>query len=485
MAATNEKVDVVVIGMGPGGESLAGELAAEGLSVVGVEARLVGGECPYFGCVPSKMMIRAGNAVAEAQRIPALAGSAQVASDFSVVAKRIRAEATDNWDDAVAAKRFTDKGGRLVRGTGRLVGPKKVAVTTHDGDELTFSARRAVVLNPGTDPAVPAIVGLEGTPFWTNREAMQAETAPKSLIILGGGPVAVELGQAFARFGTKVTLVVRGPRLLSKEEPEASQLLGGVFHSEGIKVLYNSTITAVAHANAGFKVEVTRAGGAVKKLSASKLLVAAGRTPALARLDLPAAGIISGDDSGDNSGANTGGNTGGRDAAQEAPSVDSHMQLGKGLYLIGDAAGAGPFTHMSMYQANIAAGHILGQDRGAAESHAIPRVTFTDPEVGAVGLTEQQARDAGLDIRVGLTKVPDSARGWIHKAGNEGFIKVVEDSKTGVLVGASSMGPHGGEVLSALALAVHARIPVKTLGTMIYAYPTFHRAIAEAVAALE
>ncbi|MDJ0311956.1 NAD(P)/FAD-dependent oxidoreductase [Arthrobacter sp. H35-D1] len=473
MAATNEKVDVVVIGMGPGGESLAGELAAEGLSVVGVEARLVGGECPYFGCVPSKMMIRAGNAVAEAQRIPALAGSAQVASDFSVVAERIRSEATDNWDDAVAAKRFTDKGGRLVRGTGRLVGPKKVAVTTNDGDELTFSARRAVVLNPGTDPAVPSIPGLEGTPFWTNREAMQAEKAPKSLIILGGGPVAVELGQAFARFGTKVTLVVRGPRLLSKEEPEASEILGRVFHSEGIKVLYNSTITAVAHANSAFKVEVTRAGGAVKKLSASMLLVAAGRTPALAGLDLPAAGITSGEDAG------------GGQAAPDAPSVDSHMQLAKGLYLIGDAAGLGPFTHMSMYQANIATGHILGQDRGAAESHAVPRVTFTDPEVGAVGLNEQQAREAGLDIRVGTAQVPSSTRGWIHKAGNEGFIKVVEDSKTGVLVGASSMGPHGGEVLSALALAVHARIPVKTLGTMIYAYPTFHRAIAEAVAALE
>ena len=463
-----EKVDVIVIGMGPGGESLAGELAAAGLSVVGVEARLVGGECPYFGCVPSKMMIRASNAVAEAQRIPALAGTAQVASDFTVVAKRIRTEATDDWDDAVAAKRFTDKGGRLVRGTGRLLGAGKVAVTTHDGDELTFSARRAVVLNPGTSPAVPAIPGLEGTPYWTNREAMQAEKAPKSLIVVGGGAVAVELAQAFARFGTKVTVVVRGSRLLSKEEPEASEILGATFHSEGIKVLYNSTLSTVAHSNSGFKVEVIRSGGAVKKLSATPLLMATGRTPELAALDLPAAGI-SYDPA----------------AGAAAPSVDGHMQLAKGLYLIGDAAGEGPFTHMSMYQANIAAGHILGQDRGTTESHAVPRVTFTDPEVGAVGLSEHQAREAGLNIRVGFTKVSDSSRGWIHKAGNEGFIKVIEDTKTGVLVGASSMGPHGGEVLSALVVAVHARIPVKTLGTMIYAYPTFHRAIEEAVKALK
>ena len=480
MASGIEKVDVVVIGMGPGGESLAGELAEAGLSGVGVEARLVGGECPYFGCIPSKMMIRAGNAVAEAQRIPVLAGEAQVASDFAVVAQRIRSEATDNWDDTVAADRFTGKGGRLVRGMGRLVGARKVAVTTHDGGELTFSASRAVVLNPGTNPAVPPIPGLEGTPFWTNREAIAANKAPKSLVIVGGGPVAVELAQAFARFGTKVTLVVRGPRLLSKEEPEASEILGGVFHSEGIKVLYNSTVTAVTHANAGFKLEVARASGAVKKLSASKLLIATGRVLALAGLDLPAAGITWGESAGK---ANTG--TGNASKTDTAPTVDAHMQLTKGLYLIGDAAGGGPFTHMSMYQANIATGHILGQDRGEAQSHAVPRVTFTDPEVGAVGLNEQQAREAGLDIRVGYTKVSDSTRGWIHKAGNEGFIKVIEDTSTGVLVGASSMGPHGGEVLSALALAVHARVPVKTLGTMIYTYPTFHRAIAQAVAALK
>ncbi|MDO5752719.1 NAD(P)/FAD-dependent oxidoreductase [Arthrobacter sp.] len=463
MAATHEEVDVVVIGMGPGGESLAGELAAAGLSVVGVEARLVGGECPYYGCIPSKIMIRASNAVAEAQRIPGLAGRSHVSSDFTVVAKRIRDEATDNWDDTVAAERFTGKGGRLVRGIGRLLGPRKVAVTTHDGGELTFSARRAVVLNPGTSPSVPTIAGLEGTPFWTNREAVQAEAAPTSLVILGGGPIAVELAQAFTRFGTNVTVVVRGARLLSREEPEASEILGKVFHSEGIEVLYNSTITAVAHSTAGFNVEVTGVGGAVTKRSANKLLVAAGRTPQLPGLDLPAAGV----------------------SVVDTPAVDSHMQLAKGLYLIGDAAGGGPFTHMSMYQANIVAGHILGQDRGEAQSHAVPRVTFTDPEVGAVGLSEQQAREAGLDIRVGSAQMPGSTRGWIHKAGNEGFIKVIEDAKTGVLVGASSMGPHGGEVLSALVLAVHARIPVKTLRTMIYAYPTFHRAIEKAVASLK
>ncbi|POH60950.1 dihydrolipoyl dehydrogenase family protein [Arthrobacter glacialis] len=471
--ATTEKtavVDVVVVGMGPGGESVAGELAAAGLKVVGVESGLVGGECPYYGCVPSKMMIRAGNAVAEGLRIPGLAGQAQITADFSVVAKRIRAEATDDWDDAVAAKRFTDKGGHLIRGTGRLAGPREVTVSMPDGGERTFRARLAVVLNPGTNPALPSDPSLSGTPFWTNREAVQATEAPASLVVWGAGPIAVELAQAFARFGSKVTVVARGPGLLSREEPQAAKLLAEVFHSEGIKILNNTNITAVRHSAGGFRIEATDSAGKVKRLRAEKFLVATGRTMALAPLNLSGAGI--------------------EWDGKTAPSVDPHLQLAEGLYLIGDAAGAGAFTHMSMYQGNIVSGHILAKhakqaDRGSAESHAVPRVTFTDPEIGAVGLSEKQAREAGLSIRVGLTEVSASTRGWIHKSGNQGFIKVIEDTQTGVLVGATSMGPHGGEVLSALVLAVHARIPVATLKTMIYAYPTFHRAIAQALADLK
>ncbi|PYI65342.1 pyridine nucleotide-disulfide oxidoreductase [Arthrobacter livingstonensis] len=471
---TTETVDVVVVGMGPGGEAVAGELAAAGLSVVGVESRLVGGECPYFGCIPSKMMIRAGNALAEARRVPGLAGQADVVPDFSLVARRIREEATDNWDDAVAAKRFTDKGGVLVRGTGRLTGPRQVTVARNDGGEASYSARLAVVLNPGTNPAVPDVPGLAGTPLWTNREALQAEAAPASLIVMGGGPIGAELAQAFARFGTHVTVVARGPRLVPREEPEASELLAGVFRGEGIDVLTNTSIMSVAHSGDGFTVELSSSPGTeadggkrVSRLTAERLLVAAGRSSTLGTLALDAAGIVW--------------------DGRNPPAVDGHLQLADGLYLIGDAAGAGAFTHMSMYHANIVAGRILGQhfqrpDRGTTESHAVPRVTFTDPEIGAVGLTEQQARDAGLNVRTGSTNLAESTRGWIHEA--EGLIKVVEDADSGTLVGAAAVGPKGGEVLSMLALAVHARVPVATLATMIYAYPTFHRAVESALADL-
>jgi len=467
-----ETVDVVVIGMGPGGEAVAGELAAAGLSVVGVEQRLVGGECPYFGCIPSKMLIRAGNAVAEARRVPGLAGQSTVEPDFSVVARRIRQEATDNWDDAVAAKRFTDKGGRLVRGTGRLSGPHQVTVLMHDGGEATFAARLAVVLNPGTDPAVPSIPGLAGTPFWTNREALQAETAPASLLVLGGGPIGAELAQAFARFGTRVTVVARGPRMVPREEPEASELLADVFRSEGIEVLLNTNTSSVSHVPGGFTVELSSAGAdsagpSVLQLDAEKVLVATGRSSVLGTLALDAAGIAW--------------------DGSAAPAVDGHLQLTDGLYLMGDAAGAGAFTHLSMYHANIVAGHILARhtgrpDRGTTESHAVPRVTFTDPEIGAVGLTERQAREAGLNVRIGVTDLAASTRGWIHQG--QGFIKLVEDADSGTLVGAASVGPSGGEVLSMLALAVHARVPVSTLKSMIYAYPTFHRAVEAALAGL-
>ena len=454
-----EHTDVIVLGLGPGGEYVAGTLAEAGLHVTGVESRLVGGECPYFGCVPSKMMIRAANLIAETRRVPGMAGTSAVTPDWSPVARRISEEATDDWNDKVAADRFAGKGGHLVRGRGTITAPGQVTVAGAEGITRVLAARKGIVINTGTDPAIPPLEGLAYTPYWTNREIVQAERVPESLIVLGGGAIGAELAQVFARFGTAVTVVEALPRLVSFEEPEASELLERVFTAEGITVCTSAPAERISHNGTHFSVHL-----GMSTIMAERLLVAAGRRTDLAALGVAAVGL---------------------DPAARVIPTDGWMRAADGVWAIGDVTGKGAFTHMSMYQAGIAVRDILGQGGEPADYRAVPRVTFTDPEIGGVGLTEEQARAAGLRVRTGTTQVPYSARGWIHKAGNDGFIKVVEDASRSVLVGATSAGPVGGEVLSALQVAIRAEVPVATLRNMPYAYPTFHRAIEDALKNLD
>ncbi len=437
--------DVIVIGMGPGGEEVAERLAEAGLSVLGVEARLLGGECPYWGCIPSKMMVRAADLLAEARRVPGMAGATTVVPDWEPVARRIRDEATDDWNDQAAVDRFTGKGGTFLRGHGRLTGPGEVGVGTQ-----TFTARRAIVLSTGTQPQIPPIPGLADGPYWTNREAIEAKELPESLLVLGGGAIGMELAQVFARFGVQITVVEAADRLVPGEEPEASALLARVLGAEGIEILTGARAAHVRHDGSRFTVALE--GG--REVGAERLLVATGR-----RADPAALGV----------------ETIGLDPRARWVDTDEHLRAAPGVWAVGDLTGRGAFTHVAMYQAAIAIRSILGEAGPGAEYHAVPRVTFTDPEIGAVGLTEAQARDRGLSVRTGH---------WIHKAGNDGFIKLIEDTATGTLVGATSAGPSGGEVLSALTVAVHARVPVSTLRQMIYAFPTFHRAIEPAINAL-
>lgn len=446
-----ETVDVVVVGMGPGGEEVAGKLSEAGLNVVGIEAALVGGECPYWGCIPSKMMIRAAHLLAEARRIPGMAGSAVVNPDWAPVATRIRDEATDDWDDTVAVERFESKGGRFIRGTGHIVAPDVVAV-----GNLQFRALKAVVIATGATPAIPPIPGLKDTPFWTNHNAVEAKVLPGSIIVLGGGAIGAELAQVFVRFGVIATIIEAEPRLLPLEEPEAGDLLAEVFKSEGITVITDTGATRVDHDGTQFHAHL--ADG--RTVQAERLLVATGR-----RVDLKAIGA----------------DVLGVDPLARALPVDERMRVTDRVWAVGDITGKGAFTHITMYQAGIVVADILGKTHPPADYRALPRVTFTDPEVGSVGLSQQAAIDAGIDVGIGYTLVPSTARGWIHKVGNEGFIKLIVDRKQGILVGATSMGPNGGEVLGLLALAVHAAIPIEQLRSMIYAYPTFHRGIEDAL----
>ncbi|CAI9406178.1 dihydrolipoyl dehydrogenase family protein [Nocardioides sp. T2.26MG-1] len=328
-----------------------------------------------------------------------------------------------------------------------------------DGTERAYAASRGVVLNPGTRPAVPPVDGLAGTPYWTNRDAVRVTELPASLVVLGGGPIGCELAQVFSRFGVQVTVVQHAPRLLTADEPEASALIGKVFADEGIRVLTGVELTRAAHAEARFALDLDTG----ERLTAERLLVAAGRTPNLDDLGLETVGL---------------------DPRARTLDVDVHLRAGEGLWAIGDVTGKGAFTHVSMYQSAVALRDILGEPGAPARYHAVPHTTFTDPEVGGVGLTEQQARTAGLRVRTGSTPLERSSRGFTHGPGGNGLIKVVEDADRGVLVGATAVGPAGGEILGFLAVAVHAEVPVDTLRNMMYAYPTFHRAIESAIADL-
>ncbi|MCD4534995.1 NAD(P)/FAD-dependent oxidoreductase [Nocardioides sp. cx-169] len=457
MAAT--EVDVVVLGLGPGGEYAAQKLAEAGLRVVGVDKGLVGGECPFYGCIPSKMMIRAADSLAEARRAVTLGGEVDVTPDWRLVAERIDKQATNHWDDSSHVERLTDAGVEILRGTGRLDGPGRVLVAGTDGSAHELVATRGVILNAGTVPATLPIAGLEGTPYWTNREVVRLAELPESMVVIGAGPIGCELTQAFARFGVRVTLLEVGDRILGPEEPESSEVVHGVLTAEGVDVRAGVRIEGVAH-DGGFRV--TLADGEV--VSADQLLVAAGRRTQLSGIGLASVGLA--DD-------------------LKVVETDERLRAGERLWAVGDITGKGQFTHVSMYQAAVVVRDILGEDGPWADYRAVSRVTFTDPEVGSVGMTERQAREAGLNVVVSVAQIPESSRGWIHQVGNEGIIKLVGDADRRVLVGASSVAPYGGEVLGLLAAAVHAEIPLATLRTMHFAYPTFHRAIEVALAGLD
>ena len=445
------ETDVIVIGMGPAGETVGGNLAEAGLRVTGIEGGLVGGECPYWGCVPSKMMIRAADLLAEAGRVNELAGTATATPDWAPVAQRIRDQATDNWDDTVAVDRFVGKGGDFVRGYATITAPRTVEV-----GGTTYVATKGVVIATGTLAAVPPIPGLADTPFWTNHDIIEAKELPESLVVLGGGAIGSELAQVMTRFGVTVSIIEGTDRLLPRNEPEAGQVLREVFEAEGISVHTGQFATEVRYADEAFTVVMPDG----TEVSGEKLLVATGRRTFLKELGVETLGV---------------------DDNSLFLSVDGRQRVTDGLWAVGDIAGDGLFTHLATRQGEVAANDILGRPVEPLNLDAVSAVTFSDPEVGSVGLTEAEARELGFNVAAGFKPVSHTARGWLHATGNEGFIKLVVDTDRDLLIGATSMGPVGGEVLGLLALAVHGKVPLPTLRSMIYAYPTFHKGIEDAL----
>jgi dihydrolipoamide dehydrogenase len=445
--------DVVVIGAGPAGETVAGRCADHGLSVALVEKQLVGGECSYWGCIPSKTLIRPGDVIAAARRVPgaaeAVTGRLDAAAAFAQ-----RDYMTSDWDDSGQVPWLDDKGITLVRGLGRLAGERAVEVATADGSSRRLDATKAVVLATGTSATMPPIPGLADVRPWDNRSATSAKEVPRRLLVLGGGAIGAEMAQAFRRLGCdEVTVVEGAPRLIAREEPFAGDELAEAFEEEGITVITGVSMASVQRPAADGPVVGTLQDG--REVEADELLVAVGRRPATASLGLDVVGL------------------------EPGRSVDVDDQLratgvpGGWLYAIGDCNGRALLTHMGKYQGRIAGDVIAGRDaRDEASTSVVPRVTFTDPQVCAVGLTEAEALEQGLTVRVVEYGTGDVAGASTQGNGIKGTSKLVVDEERRVIVGATFTGPGVQELLHSATIAVAGQVPLERLWHAVPSFPT-------------
>ncbi len=466
--------DVIVLGAGPAGENVADYVQRGGLSAVVVEAELVGGECSYWACMPSKALLRSVEALDAAR---AVAGAVQAVTgelDAAAVLER-RDSFTSSWKDDGQVEWLAGAGLPLVRGAGRLVGSRQVEVRGPEGDSVTLTARHAVVVATGSKAALPPIEGLAEAAPWTSREATSARQAPRSLVVLGGGVVAVEMATAWSSLGAEhVTVLERGPRLLGGVEPEAGERLAAALVERGIDVRTGVEATAV-HRGPDGRVTVQTTAGSVE---GDEVLVAAGRTPRTDDIGLETVGLTPGHYLSTDDSLLVEGVAG----VAGVDGVDTGW-----LYACGDANGRVLLTHQGKYQARACAMAIVARARGeqvdpapwtrfaaTADHRAVPQVVFTDPQVASVGLTEAQAREQGFDVRAVEYELGSVAGAALRADGYAGWAKLVVDAKTRTIVGATFLGADVAELVHAATVAVVGEVPVDRLWHAVPSYPTIN-----------
>jgi pyruvate/2-oxoglutarate dehydrogenase complex dihydrolipoamide dehydrogenase (E3) component len=440
---TEHEFDVVVLGAGPAGEVCAGRLGEAGLDVAIVEPHLIGGECSFYACMPSKALLRPGELLAEARRIPGVSEALTGGLDVAAVLER-RDEIIHGLDDSHMEPWLEQRNCTLFREAGRLEGERRVRV----GDDV-LTARRAVVVATGSAPLLPPIEGLREAEPWTNREATTAEEPPERLAVLGGGVVGVELAQAWRSLGSQVTLIDAADRLIAREEPFASDDVAEALRGRGVDVQVGVKAEAVRGQDGEVEVDLDSGG----PLRADQMLVAIGRRPNTDELGLDSVGLEPG----------------------KSIAVDDSMRASEWLYAIGDVNGRALLTHMGKYQARVAADGILGERATClvTDGERSPRVIFTDPQVAAVGYTLAAAREAGLNVRAAdVATQANAGASFYGRDSAPGTTRLVVDEDRQLIVGATFTGPEVAEFLHAATLAVVGEIPLERLFHAVPAFPT-------------